>query len=66
MARIVGVDIPKDKRAIIALTSIYGIGPSASRDILEKAQVPESARMKDLTEALTFIFSCSPIGTSRS
>lgn len=50
MARIVGVDIPKDKRAIIALTSIYGIGPSASRDILEKAQVPESTRMKDLTE----------------
>ena len=50
MARIAGVDIPKDKQAIIALTYIYGGGPAISRDILKKAQVGEEVRMKDLTE----------------
>ena len=50
MARIAGVDIPKDKQAWIALTYIYGVGRSTSRDILKKAQVGEEIRMKDLTE----------------
>ena len=50
MARIAGIDIPKDKQAIIALTYIYGVGPTKSRDILKKAQVGEEVRMKDLTE----------------
>ena len=50
MARISGVDIPKDKQARIALTYIYGVGPTTSRSILEKAQVGEEVRMKDLTE----------------
>ena len=50
MARIAGIDIPKDKQARIALTYIYGVGPTTSRNILEKAQVGEEVRMKDLTE----------------
>ena len=50
MARISGVDIPKDKQAIIALTYIYGVGLTTSRSILKKAQVGEEVRMKDLTE----------------
>jgi small subunit ribosomal protein S13 len=50
VARISGVDIPKDKQAIIALTYIYGVGPTTSRSILKKAQVAEQVRMKDLTE----------------
>ena len=50
MARIAGVDIPRDKQARIALTYIYGVGPTISRDILKKAQVGEEVRMKDLTE----------------
>ena len=50
MARIAGVDIPKDKQARIALTYIFGVGPTTSRSILEKAQVGEEIRMKDLTE----------------
>jgi len=50
VARIAGVDLPKDKQAIIALTYIYGVGPTLSRDILTKAQVGEAVRMKDLTE----------------
>ena len=50
MARIAGIDIPKDKQARIALTYIYGVGPTTSRSILEKARVGEEVRMKDLTE----------------
>jgi small subunit ribosomal protein S13 len=50
MARIAGVDIPRDKRVEIALTYIYGIGPSLSREILEKAQVNADTRVRDLTE----------------
>ena len=50
MARIAGVDIPRDKQARIALTYIYGVGPNISREILKKAQVGEEIRMKDLTE----------------
>ena len=50
MARIAGVDIPKDKQAWIALTYIYGIGRTISREILQKAQVDAEIRMKDLTD----------------
>lgn len=50
MARIAGVDIPKDKRAVIALTYIYGVGKPSAIKILGKAQVSEDVRMKDLTE----------------
>ena len=50
MARIAGVDIPKDKQAWIALTYIYGVGRTTSCKILKKAQVDEEVRMKDLTE----------------
>ena len=50
MGRISGVDIPKDKRAVIALTYIYGIGESSSTKILKQAKVDEGTRMKDLTE----------------
>jgi len=50
VARISGVDIPKDKQAIIALTYIYGVGLTTSRSILKEAQVGEEVRMKDLTE----------------
>jgi len=50
VARIAGVDIPKDKQAWIALTYIYGVGRTSSCEILKKAQVSEEVRMKDLTE----------------
>ncbi len=47
--RVSGVTIPKQKRVIIALTYVYGIGPTASRDILTAAKIDESTRVKDLT-----------------
>ncbi len=50
MARIAGVDLPRDKRVEIALTYIYGIGRSRSNEILFKAQVNPDTRVKDLTE----------------
>ena len=50
MGRISGVDVPRDKRAIIALTYVYGVGKSSSIKILERAKVDENTRMKDLTE----------------
>ena len=50
MGRIAGVDIPRDKRAVIALTYVYGIGESSSIKILKRAEVNESTRVKDLTE----------------
>jgi small subunit ribosomal protein S13 len=48
--RIVGVDIPKDKRVEIALTYIYGIGRSLSNKILKVANISPDKRAKDLTE----------------
>ena len=51
MARIEGVDLPRNKRVEIALTYIYGIGPSRSKAIVEQAGVNEQTRVKDLTEA---------------
>jgi len=50
VARISGIDIPRDKRAVIALTYIYGVGKTSSKQILTKAKVSEDIRMKDLTE----------------
>ncbi|MBC7240866.1 MAG: 30S ribosomal protein S13 [Anaerolineae bacterium] len=51
MARIAGVDLPRDKRVEIALTYIYGIGRTSSNKILQKANVNPDTRVKDLTEA---------------
>lgn len=50
MVRIAGVDIPSDKRVEISLRYIYGIGPSNSREILQRAGVSPDKRVKDLTE----------------
>lgn len=50
MARIAGVDLPRDKRVEIGLTYIYGIGRATSNIILEKAGVNPDTRVKDLTE----------------
>src|SRR5690606_22800174 len=50
MARIAGIDIPRDKRVVIALTYIYGIGKATSKKILEAANVSEDTRVRDLTE----------------
>ena len=51
MARIAGVDLPRDKRVEVALTYIYGIGRTTSRDILSKTEVDPDTRVKDLAEA---------------
>lgn len=50
MARIAGVDLPRDKRVEIALTYIYGIGRSTSKEILAKANIDPDTRVRDLTE----------------
>jgi len=51
MARIAGVDIPRDKRTVISLTYIYGIGKTTSEKILQGANVDPDKRVKDLDEA---------------
>jgi len=51
MARIAGVDLPRDKRVEISLTYIYGIGSTVSRDILFKASVNPNTRVRDLAES---------------
>jgi small subunit ribosomal protein S13 len=51
MARIAGIDLPKDKRAEIGLTYIYGIGRSSANKILEKANINKDAKVHQLTEA---------------
>ena len=51
MARIVGVDLPREKRVEIGLTYIYGIGRKTSNDILRNAGINTDTRVKDLTEA---------------
>ena len=50
MARIAGVDLPRDKRVVVSLTYIYGIGRSTSEKILAKTGISEDIRVKDLTE----------------
>ncbi|HEC21914.1 MAG TPA: 30S ribosomal protein S13 [Chloroflexi bacterium] len=51
MARIEGVDLPRDKRVEIALTYIYGIGRSRSKEVLAATGINPDTRVKDLTEA---------------
>ncbi len=50
MARIAGVDVPRDKRVVIALTYIYGIGKSTAQEVLKESGVSEDTRVRDLTE----------------
>ena len=50
MARIAGVDIPKQKRGVIALTYIYGIGKSRAQEILSTAKVDENTKVQDWTD----------------
>jgi len=50
MARIAGVDIPRDKRVEISLTYIYGIGQRTSQEILQKTDINPDVRVKDLSE----------------
>ena len=50
MARIAGVNIPSDKRIVIALTYIHGVGKTSSKKILAAAQIDESTRTKDLSD----------------
>ncbi len=51
MARIAGVDLPRQKRIDIALRYIFGIGPTRAVEVLENAQVAPEVRVKDLSEA---------------
>jgi small subunit ribosomal protein S13 len=51
MARIEGVDLPRDKRVDIGLRYIYGIGPTRSKEIIEATGVDPSIRVKDLTDS---------------
>ena len=50
MARISGIDLPRDKRIEVALTYIYGIGPARAAKVLEMTQIDPDIRVKDLTE----------------
>jgi small subunit ribosomal protein S13 len=51
MARIAGVDLPRDKKVEIGLTYIYGIGRHAAQSIIEKAGIDGNVRIRDLTDA---------------
>ncbi len=51
MARIEGVDLPRNKRAEIGLTYLYGVGPTRAREILSHTKVSPDTRIKDLSEA---------------
>jgi small subunit ribosomal protein S13 len=51
MARIAGVDLPRDKKVEIGLTYIYGIGRHAAQEIIEKAGIDANLRIRDLTDA---------------
>jgi small subunit ribosomal protein S13 len=50
MARIAGVDLPRDKRVVIALTYIYGIGTTTAQNIIAATGISEATRVRDLTE----------------
>src|SRR2546428_13683732 len=50
MARIAGVDIPREKRVDVSLRYIFGIGPTTARQVLEQARVDGGVRVRDLTE----------------
>ncbi|MDP9320483.1 MAG: 30S ribosomal protein S13 [Chloroflexota bacterium] len=51
MARISGVDIPREKRVDVSLRYIFGIGPTNARQVLDEARVDHAIRVRDLTEA---------------
>ena len=51
MARISGIDIPVEKRVIISLTYVYGIGPTTAKKILDETKINPDTRVKDLSEA---------------
>lgn len=51
MARIAGVDLPRNKRVEVALTYVYGIGPTSSKKVLATAGVDPNLRVRDLTES---------------
>ena len=51
MARIAGVDIPREKRVDVSLRYIFGIGPANAREVLDEARVDHTIRVRDLTEA---------------
>jgi small subunit ribosomal protein S13 len=51
MARIAGVDIPRDKRVVVSLTYIYGIGPTISNRLIATTNINPDTRVRDLTEA---------------
>ena len=50
MARIAGVDIPREKRLEIALTYIYGVGPTVAKQVCEETSIETSTRVRDLTD----------------
>ncbi len=50
MPRIIGVDIPGNKRVAFALRYLYGVGPAKSLEIIERVQIPEDLKAKDLTQ----------------
>ena len=49
MARIAGVDVPRDKRVVVSLTYIYGVGNTTAKKVLANAGVSEEVRVRDLT-----------------
>jgi len=51
MARISGVTVPAEKQVWVSLTYVYGIGPKSAQDILDRAKVEHTTRVKDLTDA---------------
>lgn len=51
MARIEGVDLPRNKRVEVGLTYLYGVGPSRARNVLRETKVNPDTRIKDLTDA---------------
>ena len=65
MARIIGVEVPPNKRIEIALRYIYGIGPSNAKVILERANISPNIRAKDLTEQPFPNRPCDPGGQIR-
>ncbi len=50
MPRLLGVDIPNDKKTVISLTYLYGVGPKIARDLCHKAAIDEDKRARDLTD----------------
>ncbi len=66
MARIAGVNIPTQKRVVIALTYITGIGPAKAKEITTKVGIPAERRVSQLTDAEVVRFAKSSTRTTRS